>query len=103
VVMTDMLELGPDATIQHAALADAVLDAGAERVFLAGPLMRALWEILPPERRGAYADQAEDLAGPVVGEIRGGDVVMVKGSNGSKAGRIVQALSEAYGGAGEGR
>ncbi len=57
--------------------------------------MRSLWEALPAARRGAYAETAADLAPQVREAVRAGDVVMVKGSNGSKASLVVRALGEA--------
>ena len=64
-------------------------------MFAAGPLMRILWEALPPARRGAYAKTAAELAPAVVDAVRAGDVVMVKGSNGSRAALVAKALVEA--------
>jgi phospho-N-acetylmuramoyl-pentapeptide-transferase len=54
--------------------------------------MKSLWEALPPTRRGAYAQSAAELAPQVASAMRAGDVVMVKGSNGSKAGAVAAAL-----------
>lgn len=90
-VLTDMLELGPDAAAQHAALAEPA--SAADLVFTAGPLMRALHDALPPTRRGAWAASAAELAPLVADAIGPGDIVMVKGSNGSRASLIVEALS----------
>jgi UDP-N-acetylmuramoyl-tripeptide--D-alanyl-D-alanine ligase len=96
-VLTDMLELGPDSPRLHAELAAPLAEAKADLVFCAGPLMRALWDALPVERRGTHAETAHDLAGIVAAAIGPGDVVMVKGSKGSKAGEIVQTLKSAFG------
>ena len=92
-VLTDMLELGPDAPARHAELAVELEAAQADLVFLAGPLMRHLWDALPAARRGAWTPNAAELA-PVVREaVRAGDTVMVKGSNGSRASLVAQALT----------
>ena len=93
VALTDMLELGADAAERHAAIAGEAEAAGVDLVFCAGPLMAALWRALPPTRRGGYAASAAALAPDVVGAVKPGDVVLVKGSNGSKAGVIAQALA----------
>jgi UDP-N-acetylmuramoyl-tripeptide--D-alanyl-D-alanine ligase len=92
VALTDMLELGPRASGYHAALAEPLADAKVDLVFAAGPLMKSLWDALPPTRRGGYAETAAELAPLVARAAEPGDVVMVKGSNGSKAGLIAQAL-----------
>ena len=96
-VLTDMLELGPEAARYHAALAEDLESAEVQTVFCAGPLMRSLWDNLPTARRGAYAPSAGELAPEVVRAVEPGDAVMVKGSNGSKAALIVQALVDAAG------
>jgi UDP-N-acetylmuramoyl-tripeptide--D-alanyl-D-alanine ligase len=94
-VLTDMLELGPEAPQRHAELAPAIEASHVDLVFCAGPLMGALWAALPPGLRGAYAETAAELAPQVRAAVRAGDVVMVKGSNGSRASLVVQALKEA--------
>ena len=92
VALTDMLELGPEAQAFHAGLAASLDAASIDLVFCAGPLMKSLWDALPPTRRGGYAETAAALAPQLVQAVEAGDVVMVKGSNGSKAGQIAQAL-----------
>jgi UDP-N-acetylmuramoyl-tripeptide--D-alanyl-D-alanine ligase len=61
-----------------------------------GPLMRNLHEALPPGRRGAWAASAAELQPLVLADIRPGDVVTVKGSNGSRTSAIVAALKAAF-------
>jgi UDP-N-acetylmuramoyl-tripeptide--D-alanyl-D-alanine ligase len=92
VALTDMLELGPKAASFHADLAKELEAAGVDLVFCSGPLMKSLWESLPATRQGGYADTAAALAPRVADAVRPGDVVMVKGSNGSAAHRIAAAL-----------
>jgi UDP-N-acetylmuramoyl-tripeptide--D-alanyl-D-alanine ligase len=93
VALTDMLELGETSRELHAALADAIEAADVHQVYLAGPMMQTLWERLPDSRKGAYAGTAAELA-PVVAEaVRPGDVLMVKGSNGSRASLVAAAVA----------
>lgn len=94
VALTDMLELGSDAPALHSELAEAIETADVHLVFLAGPLMKSLWEALPQSRRGAWCETAEQLAPKVVEAVGVGDTVMVKGSNGSRASVIAKALSD---------
>jgi UDP-N-acetylmuramoyl-tripeptide--D-alanyl-D-alanine ligase len=91
-VLGDMLELGPQGAALHATLSDAVLANAIDLVYCAGPLMKSLWDALPSERRGGYAENSAVLEGDVLGAITAGDAVMVKGSLGSRMGRIVKAL-----------
>ncbi len=91
-VLGDMLELGPRAEELHAALAAPLLAAGVDRVFTCGPLMAALHHALPPERRGPHAVDSAALAPLVREALRPGDVILVKGSLGSRMVRVVAAL-----------
>ena len=92
LALTDMLELGEEAPRFHADLARPIADAGIDLVYCAGPLMKSLWDALPSTRRGGYAGEAPELASMIAGALRPGDLVMVKGSNGSRAGQVAQAL-----------
>jgi UDP-N-acetylmuramoyl-tripeptide--D-alanyl-D-alanine ligase len=95
-VLGDMLELGTDGPALHRALAKSVIANAVDQVFCCGPLMRALWEALPASRRGGYAEDSAALEAQVLPAIRGGDVVMVKGSLGSRMAPIVKALQRNY-------
>ena len=93
LALTDMLELGEQGPALHAALAADIRAARVDKVFCAGPLMRALWDQLSPAERGAHAPDAAALASELKGAVRPGDVVVVKGSNGSRASQIVDVLT----------
>ena len=96
-VLGDMLELGSDAALRHAELAES-LDAGKiDLVLCSGPLMHSLWEVLPSGRRGGYAENATALEPQVIAALRGGDAVMVKGSNASGMGKIAKSLIQKFG------
>ncbi|MDR3421132.1 MAG: UDP-N-acetylmuramoylalanyl-D-glutamyl-2,6-diaminopimelate--D-alanyl-D-alanine ligase [Xanthobacteraceae bacterium] len=91
-VLGDMLELGPRGRALHRGLLEPVLAGAVDLVFCCGPLMRALWQALPASRRGGYAEDSAALEAQVLSAIRAGDVVMVKGSLGSRMAPIVKAL-----------
>jgi UDP-N-acetylmuramoyl-tripeptide--D-alanyl-D-alanine ligase len=91
-VLGDMLELGPEAAALHAELADAVRGNAVDLVYCAGPLMKSLWDALPSERRGGYAESSAALESDILGAVTAGDAVMVKGSLGSRMSPIVNAL-----------
>ena len=65
-------------------------------VFCSGPLMKSLWDALPSERRGGYAETSAALEAELLGAVRAGDAIMVKGSLGSKMGPIVKALTRQF-------
>jgi UDP-N-acetylmuramoyl-tripeptide--D-alanyl-D-alanine ligase len=93
-VLGDMLELGETGPALHGELAQAIEESGVDRVFTAGPLMEHLHRALPGARQGGHAADADRAAGLVAQALRPGDVVMVKGSAGSRMGRVVEALKQ---------
>ena len=95
-VIGDMLELGDLGPRLHAELEQSLAENNIDLVYCAGPLSRALWEALPPNRRGGYAETAAALETAVIGAVRAGDALMVKASNGSKMGPLVKALERQF-------
>ncbi len=91
-VLGDMLELGDDAAALHAALARDLVAAKVDRVYSAGPLMAALDDALPPALRGGHTKASAALPALLLPALRDGDVVLVKGSLGSKMGLVVDAI-----------
>jgi UDP-N-acetylmuramoyl-tripeptide--D-alanyl-D-alanine ligase len=94
-VLGDMLELGPSGPAMHAGLSDALVASAVSRLYVAGSLMRALFDVAPAGMRAAAADGAAALAWTVVAELKDGDIVMVKGSNGSRVSVIAAAIRAA--------
>lgn len=91
-VLGDMLELGPDAEAAHAGLAADLVREQIDLVFASGPLMRALYDALPAPMRGHHAANSAELVQPLRRAIRSGDVLLVKGSLGSRMRLIVDDL-----------
>mgnify|MGYP001793099977 CR=1 FL=1 len=93
-VLGDMLELGADEARMHAAIAQ---DASVEAITLihcVGPRMRGLYDALPDFKRGRWVETADELATDAHRLVDPGDVILVKGSLGSRVGRIVDALKK---------
>lgn len=95
-VLGDMLELGENSPVLHEELRGPIDEADVNAVYACGPMMAHLWESLPDGRRGAYAKTSEGLNDTVLQELRAGDVIMVKGSLGSKMIPIVDALKRRF-------
>jgi UDP-N-acetylmuramoyl-tripeptide--D-alanyl-D-alanine ligase len=95
-VLGEMLELGAQGKDLHRGLLDPIIENGVDLVFCAGPLYADLWEALPSGRRGGYAGTAAALEAEVLGALRAGDAIMIKGSLGSKMGPIVMALTRQF-------
>jgi UDP-N-acetylmuramoyl-tripeptide--D-alanyl-D-alanine ligase len=78
-VLGDMLELGAGAPAYHEELARHL--AGIDGVYCVGPLMRHLYDRLPPDKvLGWHEDPATLEPAEIGGLLREGDVVVVKGS-----------------------
>ncbi|MGO9358120.1 MAG: UDP-N-acetylmuramoylalanyl-D-glutamyl-2,6-diaminopimelate--D-alanyl-D-alanine ligase [Xanthobacteraceae bacterium] len=95
-VLGDMLELGARGPELHRGLVEPILGNKVDLVFCCGPLMRHLWDALPSARRGGYADNSAALESAIVGALRAGDAVMVKGSLGSRMKVVVHALERRF-------
>ena len=91
-VLGDMLELGAQEAALHEAIAR---HPGLERIAVihcVGPRMRALWQALPRGQRGEWVETAGELAVRARSLIDAGDIVLVKGSKGSKVSLVVDGL-----------
>lgn len=92
VVMGDMLELGEHSEDMHVGLAPALVNNQMDLVFAAGTFMEKLYNSLPESMRGAYRATAKELAPVVVNALRPHDLVLVKGSRGSRMDIVAEAI-----------
>ena len=91
-VLGDMLELGPDEIGMHRAVARHKGLSAIATIHCVGPRMRALWEALPRGQRGEWVETAAELAPRARQLFDAGDIVLVKGSKGSKVSLVVDGL-----------
>ena len=91
-ILGDMLELGSGEALLHSKLADHPAMEGIDRVICVGQRVRALHDALPGERRRSWFETAEELAGRVHKHLAAGDVVLVKGSKGSRVSLVAEAI-----------
>ncbi|SMX33776.1 UDP-N-acetylmuramoyl-tripeptide--D-alanyl-D-alanine ligase [Actibacterium lipolyticum] len=91
-VLGDMLELGPTEEALHRAIADDPSLRGVSLVHCVGPRMRVLYDVLPRHQRGEWHETAAELAARARSLVDAGDVVLVKGSKGSRVSLVVDAL-----------
>jgi UDP-N-acetylmuramoyl-tripeptide--D-alanyl-D-alanine ligase len=91
-VLGDMRELGVDADRLHAELATALAAASVDLLFCCGPHMRALAAATPSNLAVEHAPESNALVPMVLHAVKPGDVVLVKGSLGSRMAPIVDAL-----------
>jgi UDP-N-acetylmuramoyl-tripeptide--D-alanyl-D-alanine ligase len=91
-VLGDMLELGPTEADLHAAIARHPGLAAVHVIHCVGPRMRALHAALPRAQRGDWVETAPELAARARSLVDAGDILLVKGSKGSKVSLVVDAL-----------
>lgn len=99
-VLGEMLELGESAFALHESCGRAAARAGVDWLVAVGGkaadgyIAGARAEGMPPERTLRYPDSPSATA-PVVGLVQPGDIVLVKGSRGTKTDIISDALKAA--------
>jgi UDP-N-acetylmuramoyl-tripeptide--D-alanyl-D-alanine ligase len=96
-VIGDMRELGARSAELHRALKDPIEAAEVDLVFACGPFMKELFELLPEAVRGGYAETSDGLRDRLIAAVRPGDVVMIKGSLGTRMGPLVEAMKQHFG------
>ena len=95
-ILGDMLELGRFSGKLHGELAEPLKAAKIDRVYLAGPEMKALESALPPEIECEYRETTASLVPLVTKAVHAGDAVMVKSSLGIGFGAVVSALLDKF-------
>ncbi len=93
-VLGDMLELGAKGADEHEKLANIALHAKTDLLFACGPLMEAMYNKLPELWQGGYAAKSTELSEIIINELKPGDVILVKGSLGSRMAYIVDAIED---------
>lgn len=88
----DMKELGEDAIALHAGLAHLEATQKIDVIHCVGPLMRALYDLLPEQQRGDWTQTSQEMCEGLHHRIDAGDVVLAKGSLSMKLGLIVDAI-----------
>ncbi len=96
-VLGDMLELGDASESLHRGLKDAISAAGVDLVLACGPMMQLLLGDLPQARQGGWAPTSAELEPLMIDAVQAGDVVMVKGSLGTRMAPLVAALVARFG------
>jgi UDP-N-acetylmuramoyl-tripeptide--D-alanyl-D-alanine ligase len=91
-ILGDMLELGESEAEDHAGMAALPWFDKIDQVHCVGPLMQHLYEALSPDKRGTWLQTAEEMVVQVRRLVGPGDIVLVKGSKGSKVSLVVDAI-----------
>lgn len=91
-ILGEMRELGAEGPAFHQALAPVLEAQRVDKVYMTGALMEHLNAVLPEAVCGGYTLEAKALGELVSPQLHAGDVVLCKGSHGSKVYQIVDAL-----------
>ena len=88
----DMLELGAASGELHTGLLPLLKEHAVDKVYTAGPFMKQLYDLLPSSMQGAHAANATELKAHVQSALTADDVLLLKGSRGSRMDIIRDAL-----------
>jgi len=91
-VLGDIRELGDFATGEHMALLPSIM-AHVDLLFCCCPHMKGVFDAAPAAIRGAWFPDAASLAPVVRDSLQTGDVVLVKGSLGSRMRDVISVLT----------
>ncbi|MBT9383067.1 UDP-N-acetylmuramoyl-tripeptide--D-alanyl-D-alanine ligase [Pseudooceanicola sp. CBS1P-1] len=91
-ILGEMLELGTGEQALHRDIATLPAMKDVDLVHCVGPRMRVLYEALPDHKRGQCVEKVEKLAEDPLRLVDAGDVVLIKGSKGSRVSVLVDAL-----------
>jgi len=95
-VLGDMRELGKASDRLHAELAGPVLEAGVSSLYCCGPHMKALENALPDDLNKVHRETAAELKDEILSALKADDIMMIKGSLGTRMGPLVEALKKKY-------
>lgn len=91
-ILGDMLELGPQEIQLHHDILQMTGFDSIDSVHCVGPLMKTLYDDIPPHQRGEWHPTAQAMVERVRHLIDAGDVILVKGSKGIKVSLVVDAI-----------
>jgi UDP-N-acetylmuramoyl-tripeptide--D-alanyl-D-alanine ligase len=91
-ILGDMLELGATEATLHADIARHPGIDTLTQIHCVGPRMKSLHAALPRSQRGDWAETPAEFLPRLRGMVDAGDVMLVKGSKGSKVSILVDAL-----------
>lgn len=94
MVLSDMLELGAGSAAAHAALAPGITALRPRVVITIGPEMARMAAALARATRHCETAAPDEAVARLREEVRDGDIVFVKGSNGSGAWRVAAAVTD---------
>jgi UDP-N-acetylmuramoyl-tripeptide--D-alanyl-D-alanine ligase len=92
VILADMYELGPDEVEMHKSLIRDIVSSKVDKVVAVGGLMKHLFDELPDNLKLAHFKDYNDAIANLDAIIENKDVILIKGSFGTKIHKLVQHL-----------
>ena len=96
MVLSDMLELGDAGAVAHAALAPAIAALHPRVLITIGPMMAEMASSLPASITRHAVDAPDAAIDALRAMLRDGDLVFIKGSNGSGACRVAAEILDGF-------
>ena len=93
LILGDMLELGKFSREYHIKTARFINKTNINLVFCSGKRMKYLWDNLSKNKKGAFAENPEELIKPLTEKIINKDIFLLKGSSNSKIKIILSYLN----------
>ncbi len=92
-ILGEMLELGSFALDHHAQLIQSCLAMNVDKIYVCGgSVVEQAFAGVPEINRGGYSKSAQDLIPVVLHDVCDGDIVLVKGSKGSRVSCVAEFM-----------
>ncbi len=96
-ILGDMLELGVESVRYHEELKEHIESNHVDLMLAVGPLMLQLYKLLPTEKQGGHVMRSFELLNELQTLVRPGDVILIKGSAGTKMSLVIDFLIRQFG------
>jgi len=93
-IIGDMLELGTRGIEEHKSIAKYINQFNIDKTLLVGDLSKNIIGELKKEQIIGHFDNSANLAVQIMGLVHDNDIILVKGSNGTKMNLIINSLKE---------
>ena len=92
ILLSDMLELGKFSKKLHLDAAKIINESKVDKVFVYGKYINYTYNKIQPQKKGKKFLNRENIVNFLANKLKNGDYLMIKGSNGTRIGDIVNKL-----------